>query len=288
MDSKSTLSTEMLQQIQNFVDQIDQVLIERGVPRIQRNNICDEVESQIQLLIDRRLQSGVELNSDLVTSTIESMDQPDSYRQSIDAGFQPDYRSSATGPENPHQPKSNSYWKRCQIAFSSFFAKHLGKESHTHLLAVAGLVLSGLGGVQLPLGIVIRSEAVTVFGLLLLFLGALTSGIAFWRIRNSNKHLLGQKYSSVGILISPFLFGNMALAAFLAATRLGLVLGVLAVVALIAFCNYKLFRRALRWLERSPERPFATHSQPSSAPAGQLDPSEIDIRSRQTEGLAGI
>jgi len=78
--------------------------------------------------------------------------------------------------------------------------------------------------------------------------GVTASAFSFWRIRHSNGLLTGQRIASIGVLMLPFLLINALLIAILFATRLGIVLGVLTVVASLMYGNHYFLRQALRWL----------------------------------------
>jgi hypothetical protein len=255
METNQPYPTDVAQHIHAFVDSIERVLIERAVTRTERNTICDEVESQIQTMIERRVEAGAELNLELVRSIIESMDSAESYARSTELGPSAPVAESierkAEPLERPTQWKARLGKKQIQDLVPEFISRQFGGATRTDFFAVVGLATSILGCLFLPFGMSRRHESISVFGLFLLFVGTIASGIAFWRIRNSNGRLQGHRLASIGILVMPLLFLNAVLAAVLIAGRVGLVIGVIAVVAGVLYGNYRLIRFTLTWLETS-------------------------------------
>jgi hypothetical protein len=254
METNQPYPTDVAQHIHAFVDSIERVLIERAVTRTERNTICDEVASQIQTMIERRVEAGAELNLELVRSIIESMDSAESYARSTEPGPSAPVAESIERKAEPLERPTQ--WarlgkKQIQDLVPGFISKQFGGATRTDFFAVVGLATSILGCLFLPFGMSRRHESISVFGLFLLFLGTIASGIAFWRIRNSNGRLQGHRLASIGILVMPLLFLNAVLAAVLIAGRVGLVIGGIAVVAGVLYGNYRLIRFALSWLETS-------------------------------------
>ena len=255
METNQPQLSEITELIQSFVDSIERALIERGLPRSQRNNICDEVESQIQTMIERRVQAGAELNLELVHSIIESMDPAESYRQTAQpvanesvASSEVESRKESRLPSVDHALASLGAFTK---GWQEFISKQLRGSQSMQWLAALGLGISILGCLFLPFGMSRRHEEMSVLGFLLLFAGTIASAIAFWRIRSSNGRLRGQTVASIGILVMPMAFMNGILAAVLILGRVGLVIGALAVFAAVIYGNYRFVRYALEWLVTS-------------------------------------
>ncbi|MEQ1825042.1 MAG: DMT family transporter [Pirellula sp.] len=252
METNPGFPTEIVQIIQSFIDKIDQELIDRDMPRVQRNTVCDEVELQIHLMIERKLEMGSELTQELVASILESIDQPESYRLGLETSQQEASRHVPPMPEHKNKPEkvdARFYWSFTE--FLQRIQKRFQREQpHTDPVAVTGLVLASLGAIVFILGILETAEALTVFGLLGLFLGSIASGVSYWRIRNSGGKLLGKRFASTGLLIMPFMFINAVVASILILSGLWMVLGALIVAIGVIYVNYRLIRRWLAWLEK--------------------------------------
>lgn len=265
MDTNTPFPAEIRKNIQEFVDQIDQVLIGRGLSRVERNTICDEVETQIFDMLERKTQAGAELNLELLSSVLETIDQPDAYRNSSQ-----DTASSNTSTKNsdrketekqPGKPIASglgSVWSYAQASFEpvrSFYQRHTQKP-HIDPLSVVGLVLGASGVILMCGGMAGRMETAIVIGLLFVFLGAVFSGIAYWRIRNAKGKLLGLNIAAIGLLIMPTYFANAAITAILFFTPLAILLGSLFLIATLIYLNY----RVLRWavLRLTTNDPVAT------------------------------
>jgi hypothetical protein len=291
METQSALPEDVKTMIDSFVDRIDRVLVERGMPRTQRNTVCDEVESQIYLLIERKADAGSEINVSLVASIIESMDPPESYRDSADSSAAaadttvamdaPIQVQSAAQPRNSQ--KTDSFWKTTEL-FTKLDAFLNPKKPHVDPIAIIGLFLSCVGVLFLPVGVAARSESVTVLGLLTLFSGTIGSGISYWRIRNTKGRLLGKRLAAIGLLIMPCLFLNAIVVLVMVATRIALLLGVLAVVLAGLYVNYRLINRSLRWLEKESSIE-GVPSDDAEAPIAETGAAEPQAPST---GLAGI
>jgi hypothetical protein len=288
MEPNQAYTAEMLEMIQSFVDRVDQALIAAGMPRVQRNNVCDEVESQIHLMIERRIEAGSEQNAELVTSVIESMDPPESYSRQFETASDSKTQnqsdnvsaSKSTNGSISGSTFTTAFGTRIPGFWRSIVDRLTSQEPHVDPVAVAGLGLVGLGAVLSPFGIAARSEGMTVLGFFFVFLGAIASGVSYWRIRNSRGNLLGKRFASAGILVLPLLVGNTLLVSVLIATGLWLVLGTAAVIAAFLYGNYRLIRKAVQWLERDTiqtDVPCAT-STPPIPPSSELpftEPSPI-------------
>ncbi|HUP82511.1 MAG TPA: hypothetical protein VM260_28415 [Pirellula sp.] len=77
--------TNVTPRINDFLDRIEGVLLDRDTPRAERTSICAEVESQIHTMIERKMEAGAELNLELIAGIIESMDPPESYAPTLES-----------------------------------------------------------------------------------------------------------------------------------------------------------------------------------------------------------
>lgn len=255
MDMSEPYPANITQLISVFVDRIEQVLLSRGTPRAERTSICQEVETQIQMLIERRIESGAELNIDLVTGIIESMDPPESYAPAIDPIAEPTLEPTLepTRHAEPSSPISKQPdgkpW--AMPTFVSYVRKFLDRPARmTPVLdwvAVCGLVATCFG-LLLTVTRPGRGDESAIFGLFFIMAGVAASAISFWRIRHSNGLLTGQRIASIGILMLPLLLINAFLITILFATPFGIILGVLAAISIFVYGNYYILRYALRWL----------------------------------------
>ena len=251
MDMSEPYPANITQLISVFVDRIEQVLLSRGTPRVERTSICQEVETQIQMLIERRIESGAELNIDLVTGIIESMDPPESYAPAIDPIAEPTLeptRHAEPSPPISKQPDSKPW---AMPPFVSYVRKFLDRPARStpvlDWVAVCGLVATCFG-LLLTVTRPGRGDESTIFGLFFIMAGVAASAISFWRIRHSNGLLTGQRIASIGILMLPLLLINAFLITILFATPFGIILGVLAAIGIFVYGNYYILRYALRWL----------------------------------------
>ena len=250
MDMNEPNSIEITSLISAFVDRIEQVLLSRGIPRGERTNICQEVEAQIHMLIERRIESGAELNIDLVNGIIESMDPPESYSPetlpTVEPIIEPVLQTGAAldASKQPAMPKTKP-------SVVDTVRKYLDRPKRTtpalDWVAICGLVATcfGLFLVVVRPG---RGDGAAIFGVFFIVSGVTASVFSFWRIRHSNGLLTGQRIASIGVLMLPFLLVNALFVAILFATRFGIVLGVLTVVVMLIYGNYYLLQHALRWL----------------------------------------
>ena len=251
MDMSEPYPANITQLISDFVDRIELVLLNRGTPRAERTNICHEVETQIQMLIERRTESGVELSIDLVNGIIESMDPPESYASAIDPIAEPTIEPARhTEPSPPISKQSDSKpW--AMPPFVSYVRKFLDRPARStpvlDWVAVCGLVATCFG-LLLTVTRPGRGDESAIFGLFFIMAGVTASAISFWRIRHSNGLLTGQHIASIGILMLPLLLTNALLITILFATPFGIILGVLAAIGIFVYGNYYILRYALRWL----------------------------------------
>jgi hypothetical protein len=257
MESNQLYPPEITHAIQAFVDRIEAVLIERKLPRSQRANICDEVESQIQTLIDRRVESGATLNLELVNSIIESMDQPESYAMPdepivMESVSVPTDSTESTQTNSPKSSSKTSLpnWKEY---VPQFIQKRFASTPHVDSLALFGLACCAMGilFIAFALSMTHGNGPSFVFALLLVFMGTIACAVSFWRIRQSNGKLLGIRYAAMGLLTIPFLIANTFLMLFLFATPLWMVLGGVLLAGIVLYSNYRALRFALGWLETS-------------------------------------
>ena len=254
MDMNEPYSTEVTTSISAFVDRIEQVLLDRGTPRAERTSICQEVETQIHMLIERRIESGVEFNIDLVHGIIESMDPPDSYAPEtshmaepiIEPILQTDLPTGAA-PHAINQPAMPKPTPTVVDKVRKFLDRPKRTTPALDWVGICGLVATCFG-LFLTVARPGRGDGAAIFGLFMVVAGVTASAFSFWRILHSNGLLTGQRIASIGVLMLPFLIINALLVAILFATPFGIVLGVLTVVALLIYGNYYFLQRALRWL----------------------------------------
>ncbi len=251
MDMSEPYPANITQLVSDFVDRIELVLLNRGTPRAERTSICQEVESQIQTLIERRIESGAELNIDLVNGIIESMDPPESYASAIDPIAEPSIEPALHAKASPTLDKQSDSKPWAMPPFVSNVRKFLDRPARStpvlDWLAVCGLVATCFG-LLLTVTRPGRGDESAIFGLFFMMAGVTASGISFWRIRNSNGLLTGQRIASIGILMLPFLLINALLITILFATPFGIILGVLAAIGIFVYSNYYILRYALSWL----------------------------------------
>ncbi len=245
METNEPYPLEVTNAINAFVDRIEQVLLQGGTPRSERTSVCAEVETQIHMMIERKIESGAELNLDLVNGIIESMDPPESYTRSDEpaASLESHVRSAPSSPDVKSPEKRPMF---------DHVRKFLNRPARTtpvlDWVAIVGLASTCLGLLLAFVGIVERSEFATVSGLFWIFAGVIASGISFWRIRHSAALLTGQRIASVGVLALPIAISNAILCALLFATPVGRVLGAIVMVGALVYANYRVIQYALRWL----------------------------------------
>ena len=250
MDMNEPNSIEITSLISAFVDRIEQVLLNRGTPRGERTNICQEVETQIHMLIERRIESGAELNIDLVSGIIESMDPPDSYAPETPPTAEPIIEpvlQTGAAPDASKQPEMPKTKPSVVDTVRKFLDRPKRTTPALDWVAICGLVATCFG-LFLMVARPGRGDGAAIFGVFFIMAGVTASAFSFWRIRHSNGLLTGQRIASIGVLMLPFLLVNALLIAILFATRFGMVLGVLTVVALLIYGNYYILQHALRWL----------------------------------------
>ena len=243
MDINEPYPIEITQIINAFLDRIEQVLLDGGTMRTERTSICAEVETQMHTMIERKIEAGAELNLELITGIIESMDPPESYAPSVEAESVVHTEPLASSTVFPrtfspidfigsmkkrfHRTTPGLDW----VAFGGLVATCIGL-----LLIIAGAT-GGRAG-----------EVVVVFGFLSIFAGVAACGISFWRIRHSNGLLTGQRVASVGILVLPLLLINAILCVILFASPFGRFLGAVTLATALVYANYRFIQYALSWL----------------------------------------
>ncbi len=245
MELNEPYPIEVTQSINAFLDRIEQVLLNRGTPRAERTSICSEVETQIHTLIERKVEAGAELNLELVTGIIESMDPPESYAASVEptAHAEPLLQAEPV-PSISKKTKKNPVLD----SFRSFMNRPPRTSPELDWVAICGLVATCFGLVFIAVGLRGRSEESAVLGFLILFAGVIASGISFWRIRHSNGMLKGQKIASIGILMLPLVIVNLILGAVLFASPFGRFLGAVVMAVALIYLNYRMVQYALHWL----------------------------------------
>ena len=250
MDMNEPHSIEITNLISAFVDRIEQVLLNRGTPRAERTSICQEVETQIHMLIERRIESGAELNIDLVNGIIESMDPPESYAPETPPTAEPiiePVHQTGAAPDASKQPEKPKSKPSVVDTVRKFLDRPKRTTPSLDWVAICGLAATCFG-LFLMVARPGRGDGAAIFGVFFIMAGVTASAFSFWRIRHANGLLTGQRIASIGVLMLPFLLVNALLIAILFATRFGIVLGVLTVVVMLIYSNYYFLQRALRWL----------------------------------------
>lgn len=249
METNEPYPLEVTNAINAFVDRIEQVLLQSGMPRSERTNVCAEVETQIHLMIERKIETGVALNLDLVNGIIESMDPPESYARSVETvtDSETSFRSAASTPD------TKSPLKRPLLDPLLEYVRNLrNRPTRTapglDWVSVVGLASTCFGLLLVFAGVAERSEFATVSGLCGIFAGVIASGVSFWRIRHSAGLLTGQRLASIGVLMLPIVLSNAVLCALLFATPFGRVLGAIVMASALVYANYRGIKSALRWL----------------------------------------
>ncbi len=75
------LAEESHKSINNYLDAVEQVLLEQKVSRSERTLILGELESQIHSMIAAKSDSGASGSLSTVLSVLDTLDAPDSYRR---------------------------------------------------------------------------------------------------------------------------------------------------------------------------------------------------------------
>ena len=240
MEINEPYPIDVTQRINDFLDRIERVLLDRDTPRAERTSICAEVESQIHTMIERKMEAGAELNLELIAGIIESMDTPESYAPTLES--QTIKECATVTPPTTNIPL---------YGFASWIKDRFQRTNPgIDWVAVSGLASTCFGSLLILAGA--RGgrggEAVAVFGFLMIFAGVVASGISFWRIRHSNGLLTGQKVASIGMLILPLLIVNGILSGILFASPFGRFLGAVTLATGLVYANYRIVQYALRWL----------------------------------------
>ena len=250
MDTNEAYSEIITQTINAFVDRVEQVLLTRGTARAERTSICSEVETQIHLMIERKIESGSELSLELVTGIIESMDPPESYGVPVETAA---VESTSTSQPTSKAPNAS------ERKFGFAFVKKLLDIPKRTTPATDWVAIGGLGAICM--GILLFAMAVlsgrhggevlAVGSFFMIFAGSIASVVSFWRIRHSNGLLTGQKIASIGMITVPFFLVNVMLCAFLFATPMGYVVGAVLMLAALVYGNYLVVRHTISCLERT-------------------------------------
>ncbi len=274
MEMNEPYPLEISKAINVFVDCIEKNLLQSGMPRAERTSVCAEVETQIYAMIERRMEAGAELNLELVSGIIESMDQPESYAKEVAPFMLPE---SAALPVTPPSNRSTVEKQPFLKSVRKIMARPARTQPGLDWVAIAGIVASSVGVLMLIVGQGRRSEFLIVTGFLSVFAGVVASGVSFWRIRHSNGLLTGQRIASVGVLMLPIVFLNAVLCSILFATPIGRVLGAFILATALVYANYRVIKLALQWLDsysatavRETTSVPAEPSRPSESGGGQL------------------
>ena len=258
MEINEPYPIEVTQKINDFLDRVERVLLDRDTPRAERTSICAEVESQIHTMIERKMEAGAELNLELISGIIESMDPPESYARSVESESVEHVESASS--------KTTSSTKNPLFEFGSRLKERFHRVAPgIDLLAVGGLATTCFGLLLMLVGAGVGrgGQGIAAFGFLMFFAGVAASGISFWRIRHSKGLLTGQKVASVGILMLPLLIVNAILCVILFASPFGRFLGAVILAAGLIYANYRFVEYALRWLaSNSAVAPLAEPTKP--------------------------
>ena len=273
MELNEPYPIEVTQSINVFLDSIEQVLLNRSTPRAERMSICAEVETQIHTLIERKVEAGAELNLDLVTGIIESMDPPESYA----ALAEPVLHAETPLHAKPVPTAGKKTKKNLTLGyFRSLLNRPPRTSPELDWVAICGLAATCFGLLFIAVGLKGRSEGGAGLGFLILFAGVIASGVSFWRIRHSNGLLTGQRIASIGVLILPMVIVNLILGAVLFASPFGRFLGAVVMAVALIYLNYRMVQYALHWLScYSAKSPDAEPSKPesntdSAVPSGMI------------------
>ena len=249
METNETYPEIITQTINAFVDRIEQVLLTRGIARAERTSICTEVETQIHLMIERKVESGSELSLELVKGIIESMDPPESYAAPLDtAAIESTSTSPSTAPSKTPKPSERNFG----FAYLKTFLNTPKRTTPSvDWMAMAGVGAICIGVLLFQMALLSGRHGGEVFAVgsfFMIFAGAIASIVSFWRIRHSNGLLTGQKIASIGMIAVPFFLINALLCAFLFTTPIGYVVGAVLMLASLVYGNYWAVRKVIGWL----------------------------------------
>lgn len=249
METNEAYPEIITQTINAFVDRIEQVLLAKGTARAERTSICSEVETQIHLMIERKIESGSELSLELVTGIIESMDPPESYGVPMDVSSVESTSTATSQPASKLPPSSEGIFGFAHFKKLLDIPKRTAPA--TDWVAIGGLAAICMGVLLFPMALLSGrhgGEVLAVGSFFLIFAGSIASVVSFWRIRHSNGLLTGQKIASSGMIAVPFFLVNVLLCAFLFATQIGYVLGGFLMFAALVYGNYRVLRHTIAWL----------------------------------------
>lgn len=266
MESNEAYPEVINQAINAFVDRVEQVLLARGTARAERTSICSEVETQIHLMIERKIESGSELSLELVAGIIESMDPPESYGVPMDT---PTVESTSTSTSQPTSKAPNASERKFDFAYLNKFL-NIPKRTTPSVdwVAIGGVGAISMGILLFAMAVLAGRHGGEVFGVgsfFLIFAGSIASVVSFWRIRHSNGLLTGQKIASAGMIAVPFFLANALLCAFLFATPIGYVVGAGMMLAALVYGNYLVVRHTIGWLGAYSVKVSEADTKPSEA-----------------------
>jgi hypothetical protein len=245
METNESYPLEVTNAINAFVDRIEQVLLQNGTPRAERTSVCAEVETQIHMMIERRLEAGGTLNLESVQGIIESMDPPESYAKPVELSHTGDSKPAPVAP-----PSADSSERRTKLDDVKNWMRRTARTTPAlDWLAIVGLAATSFGLLFVLAGLASRSEFALVSGFFWSFAGVLASGISFWRIRHSNGLLTGHRMALAGVLALPIAIANGIACTLLIATPLGAVLAMVGLATALVYGNYLSIRYAFRCLD---------------------------------------
>jgi hypothetical protein len=115
------LAEESHKSINDYLDAVEQVLLEQKVSRSERTLILGELESQIHSMIAAKSDSGASGSLSTVLSVLDTLDAPDSYRR-------------AEPMSDSHSKESSTESLDCQVPLESHV--HFGKASEKTASAI--------------------------------------------------------------------------------------------------------------------------------------------------------
>ena len=249
METNEAYPEIITQTINTFVDRIEQVLLTRGGARAERTSICSEVETQIHLMIERKVESGSELNLELVKGIIESMDPPESYAAPQNTAA---VESTSTSPSKATAKARKPSERKFGFAYPKTFLNTPKRTTPSvDRMAIAGVGAICIGVLLFQMALLSGRHGGEVFAVgsfFMIFAGSIASIVSFWRIRHSNGLLTGQKIASIGMIAVPFFLINALLCAFLFTTPIGYVVGAALMLASLVYGNYRVVRHMIGWL----------------------------------------
>ena len=176
--TQSKLTDEVRSPLDEYLDAIEQVLVETGISRSERRSICDEVEAQVlEMAWDR---TGDQPDKQDISAIIAELDDPTAYRDRDESSAAADL------------PLITTQCRRHPLAMTAL------------LLPVAGLLL-------IFTSLAPRGESFTYAWFAIIgFLSIVCAGLAVRDIR-----LTPERYSGMGIAIAGALFLSVVILATL-------------------------------------------------------------------------